>query len=265
MNFKKVLLIILPSLIFLQEGLSQFSFQELTQSFEWRNIGPANQGGRISDIEADRKDFRQVYIAVASGGVWKSDNAGTTWTSIFDDYETASIGDIAIDPNDNNTIWVGTGEANNRNSSSWGNGVYKSTDGGDTFEHMGLETTHQIPRLLVHPEEADNVCVCAVGHLWGYSGDRGLFQTLDGGKSWNKLEGGLPNDGKTGCTDIVRDPNNPNILYAAFYQRLRKPWHFHSGGDNGGIFKSIDGGKSWKKTFKWITRWPYRKNRFGCI
>ena len=256
MNYKSALLIFLSSFLLISIGFSQFSFEEMTQSFEWRNIGPANQGGRISDIEADRNDFRKVFIAVASGGVWKSENAGTTWMPIFDDYETASIGDIAIGPNDNNTIWVGTGEANNRNSSSWGNGVYKSTDGGESFEHMGLESTHQIPRLLIHPEQPDNVCVCAVGHLWGYSGDRGLFQTTDGGKNWNKLGGGLPDDGKTGCTDIVRDPNNPDILYTAFYHRLRKPWHFYSGGDQGGIFKSVDGGKNWKKLSKGLPEGP---------
>ena len=216
-------------------------------AFEWRNIGPSNQGGRISDIEAVPGDFAKVYIAVASGGVWKSENAGTTWKPIFDDYETASIGDIALDPNDHNTIWVGTGEANNRNSVSWGNGIYKSTDGGDTFQNMGLESTHQIARVLVNPKDPDDVCVCAIGHLWGYSGERGLFQTKDGGKTWQKLTNGLPNDGKTGCTDIVRDSKKPNTLYAAFYHRLRQPWHFHSGGEAGGIYKSTNGGKSWKK------------------
>ena len=256
MQVRKILLTKLTIILLFQFGFSQFTFEEMTQSFEWRNIGPANQGGRISDIDADRNDFKHVYIAVASGGVWKSENAGTSWTPIFDDYETASIGDIAIDPQDRNTIWVGTGEANNRNSSSWGHGVYKSTNGGESFEHMGLESTHQIPRVIVHPQDSDDVCVCAVGHLWGYSGDRGLFQTKDGGKSWNKLKGGLPDDGKTGCTDIIRDPKNPEVLYTAFYQRLRKPWHFHSGGDNGGIFKSVDGGKTWNKLTKGLPDGP---------
>jgi len=213
----------------------------------YRNIGPANQGGRIVDIEAQANDFSKVYIATGSGGVWKSNNAGTTWEPIFDDYETASIGDIALDPNNRNIIWVGTGEANNRNSVSWGYGIYKSTDGGTTFQNLGLESTHQIARVLVNPTNSDDICVCAIGHLWGYSGDRGLFQSKDGGKSWKKSIDGLPNDGKTGCTDLVRDTKNPNILYSAMYHRLRQPWHFHSGGDNGGIFKSIDNGATWTK------------------
>ena len=214
---------------------------------EYRNIGPANQGGRVVDVEAQANDFTKVVMATGSGGVWKSDNAGNTWETIFDDYETASIGDIALDPNNENTIWVGTGEANNRNSVSWGNGIYKSTDGGASFTNMGLESTHQIARVLVNPENSDDVCVCAIGHLWGYSGERGLFQSKDGGKTWNKKTNGLPNDGMTGCTDIVRDSSNPNVLYAAMYHRLRQPWHFHSGGEEGGIFKSTDNGASWQK------------------
>ncbi len=213
----------------------------------FRNIGPANQGGRIVDIEAHEDDFTHVYAATASGGVWKSTNAGTTWQPIFDNYETSSIGDIAIDQSNKNIIWVGTGESNNRNSVSWGNGVYKSTDGGSTFVNKGLESTHQIARVSVHPNNSDDVCVCAIGHLWGYSGERGLFKTTDGGDSWKKLENGIPSDGKTGCIDMVRSSKNPDILYAAFYHRLRQPWHFHSGGEQGGIYKSIDNGGTWKR------------------
>ena len=212
-----------------------------------RNIGPANQGGRIVDIVAHDDDFTHVYIATASGGVWKSINAGTTWQPIFDNYETASIGDIALDQNNKLNIWVGTGESNNRNSVSWGNGIYKSTDGGETFENKGLQSTHQIARVLVHPDDSEDVCVCALGHLWGYSGDRGIFKTEDGGNSWSKKTNGLPNDGKTGCIDLVRDSKDPDILYAAFYHRLRQPWHFHSGGEQGGIYKSTDGGANWTK------------------
>ncbi len=231
-------LIIISSTVYSQSG-------DLFSAFEYRNIGPANQGGRITDIEARGDDFKHVFIAVASGGVWKSHNAGTTWEPIFDDYETASIGDIALDKNNNDVIWVGTGESNNRNSVSWGNGIYKSEDGGQTFVNKGLESTHQIARVLVHPDNSDDVCVCAIGHLWGYSGDRGLFQSNNGGDSWSKLKNGLPTDGKTGCIDLVRDSKNPDILYAAFYHRLRQPYHFHSGGEKGGIYKSIDNGKSW--------------------
>ena len=226
---------------------SQVPLKNLIQDLEWRNIGPANQGGRIIDIEALDNDFKKVVMATASGGVWKSDNAGTTWTPIFDKYETASIGDIAVNQSNPNVIWVGTGEANNRNSVSWGNGIYKSTDGGQSFENKGLENTHQIARVVINEEDEDNVCACAIGHLWGYSGDRGLFQTKNGGKKWKKLTKGLPNDKKTGCIDLIKDPKNSEVMYAAFYHRLRQPWHFHSGGEQGGIYKTTNGGKSWEK------------------
>ena len=219
----------------------------LQEGFHWRNIGPANQGGRIVDIEALDKDFTKVWIATGSGGVWHSDNAGTTWNPIFDDYETASIGDIAVDQKNPKHIWVGTGEANNRNSVSWGNGVYKSTDGGESFQNMGLEETHQISRVKIHPEDPNTVYVAALGHLWGYKGTRGLFKTTDGGQNWAKLTNGLPDDGKTGAIDLLMDPKNPKILYVAMYHRLRQPWRFHSGGEQGGIYKSTDSGKSWTK------------------
>ena len=217
------------------------------EAYRWRNIGPANQGGRIVDIEALESQFRKVWMATGSGGVWYSENAGTTWQPIFDDYSTASIGDIAIYQQDPSIIWVGTGEANNRNSVSWGDGVFRSTDGGKTFENVGLNDTHQIARVVTFPGKPGAACVCAIGHLWGTSGDRGLFMTTDAGKSWKKLADGLPNDPKTGCTDLVVDPSNPDIMYAAFYERLRQPWHFHSGGTHGGIFKTTDGGHSWVK------------------
>jgi photosystem II stability/assembly factor-like uncharacterized protein len=224
----------------------QVSDSALVQAFRARNIGPANMGGRVVDIEAVEGDFATVYVASASGGVWKSVNAGNTWTPVFDDYASASIGDIAIFQPDPRIVWVGTGEANNRNSVAWGDGIYKSTDGGETFVNTGLESTHQIARVVTHPSDPDVVYACAIGHLWGYSGDRGLFRTGDGGRTWAKLGGGLPDDGKTGCTDLVMHPTDPGILYAAFYHRLRQPWTFHSGGPDGGIFKSTDGGVTWR-------------------
>ncbi|MCB9080306.1 MAG: hypothetical protein H6555_01175 [Lewinellaceae bacterium] len=219
----------------------------LLQAFRWRNIGPANPGGRIVDIEAVANDFTQVFVATGSGGVWKSVNAGTTWEPIFDRYGSASIGDIALCPSNSNIVWVGTGEANNRNSVSWGNGIYKSTDGGKTFQHLGLDQTQQIARIIPHPTDPNNVYVGAIGPLWSTEGSRGLFHTTDGGKTWNKLTNGLPAAGTAGVTDLVMDPTNPKILYAAYYERLRQPWTFTSGGPNGGIYKSTDAGKSWKK------------------
>ncbi len=232
------------------EGIRAQTPKEVLDAVKWRNIGPANMGGRIVDIEAVEKDWRRVFLAAATGGVWKSMNGGDSWTPIFDDYPVVSVGDIALFQPNPDILWVGTGEANNRNSVSWGAGVYKTTNGGKTFQCVGLEDTHQIARVVTHPTDKDLVYVAAIGHLWGYSGRRGLFVTRDGGKSWEKLTKGLPDDGKTGATDLVMDPNDPNTLYVAFYQRLRRPWRFDSGGPNGGMFKSTDGGRSFRKLTK---------------
>jgi len=226
---------------------SQSPEQNLIKNFKWRNIGPANMIGRISDFEALESDFTHVLVASASGGVWKSVNAGTTWKPIFDQYGSASIGDVAFFQKNPDIIWIGTGEECCRNSIAWGDGIYKSTDGGKTFNHMGLETTHTIGRVITHPENPDIVYAAATGHTWGYSGDRGLFKTEDGGKTWQKLTNGLPDDGKTGAIDLVMHPKNPDILYVSFWQRLRQPWRFDSGGPNGGIFKTNDAGKTWTK------------------
>lgn len=224
--------------------------QSLIRHLHWRNVGPANFVGRISGFEALDKDFTTVLVAGASGGVFKSVNAGTTWEPIFDKYGSASIGDVAFFQNDPRIIWVGTGEECVRNSVAWGDGIYKSSDGGKTFTNMGLQTTQTIGKVLTHPTDPDLVYVAASGHPWGYTGDRGLFKTADGGKTWAKLAGGLPNDGKTGAIDMVMDPTDPNVLYVSFWQRLRLPWRFDSGGPNGGIFKSTDAGATWTKLTK---------------
>lgn len=210
--------------------------------------------GRIAAIDASNSDYRKVLIASASGGVFKSENAGITWESIFDQYGSGSIGSVKFDQNNLDVIWIGTGESANRNSSAYGDGIYKSIDGGKSFINMGLESTHQIAEIEIHPNNSDVVFVAAVGHLWGYTGKRGLFKTIDGGKSWRKIGGGLPSDNKTGCTEIVIHPNNPNIMFAGFYHRLRQPASFISGGENSGLYKSIDGGKSWKKITKGLAR-----------
>ncbi len=206
--------------------------------------------GRVSALDALNHDHKVALVGAASGGVWLTVNGGITWAPVFDDYGAASIGDVCFFQPDSSIIWVGTGEANNRNSSAWGDGVYKSTDFGKTFTNTGLKETHQIARIVPHPADPDILYVAAVGHLWGYSGDRGLFRTVDGGKIWEKLTNGLPDDGKTGCTEIVMHPGNPDILYAGMYHRLRTPWSMYSGGPNGGIFKSVDGGDSWVKLTK---------------
>ena len=246
--FLRISMIISAVLLMNFSGLQGDSSQdEIFRTFRWRNIGPANMMGRISALDALDNDYRIVLVGSASGGVFKSGNAGVTWQPIFDKYGSGSIGDVAFYQENPDIIWVGTGEAHNRNSSGWGDGIYKSTDGGKTFHNKGLKDTHQIARIATHPSEPDIVYVAAVGHLWGYSGTRGLFKTTDGGETWEKLTNGLPENEKTGCTEIKMHPTNPNILFCAMYHRLRKPWHFHSGGPDGGLFKTIDGGKTWRK------------------
>jgi photosystem II stability/assembly factor-like uncharacterized protein len=239
------------SLLFLAgPAFAQMDDSGIAQGFRWRSIGPANMSGRISDIEALDEDFTHVLIGSASGGVWKSLNAGITWKPIFDKYGAASIGDIAIFQKNRDIIWVGTGEKNPRNSIAWGDGIYRSMDGGKSFEHMGLRDTHSISKIIPHPDDAATVYVAAAGHLWGYTGSRGLFVTRDGGKTWQKLTNGLPDDGKTGAIELIMHPTDPNTLYVGFWQRLRRPYRFDSGGPNGGIFKTTDGGASWVKLTK---------------
>ncbi len=214
------------------------------KTFRWRSIGPANMGGRIDDIEVAANDAATIYVGYATGGIWKSTNNGTTWTPIFDIYGTHSIGDIAISESNPNVVYVGTGEPNNRQSSSFGDGVYKSTDAGKTFVNVGLNETQSIGRVVIDPKYPDIVYVAAVGHLFGPNKERGVYKTIDGGKTWTNVKF---IDEDTGFTDIVMDPSAPKTLYAASYQRRRTPWGFNGGGPNSGIWKTVDAGKTWTK------------------
>lgn len=225
--------------------LSAQSTEDLVRDLRWRNIGPANMAGRVTDIEAVEGDFSRVIVGAASGGAFLSDNAGTTWEPIFEEYGSGNIGDIAIFQPNPDIIWIGTGESCTRNSIGWGDGVYKSTDGGRTFTNMGLEDSHHISEVIIHPTNPDIVYVASQGHLWGHTGQKGIFRTTDGGETWERLGGGLPDDGRTGASDLTMDPSNPDVLYAAFWERIRMPHRFLSGGPNGGIFKSTDGGDTW--------------------
>ena len=224
----------------------------MLSEFAWRPIGPAITSGRIVDLAVDDGPAARangtiaklIYAAAASGGVWKTTNSGTTWEPIFDKQGTSSIGDIAIARTNPDLIWVGTGEANNSRSSSWGDGVYKSENGGKTWEHMGLRTSQHIGRILVHPTSSDIVYVAAVGPLWASGGERGLFKTTDAGKTWNQI---LRISEHTGVTDLVMDPGDPDVLYAAAFQRQRKAYSFVGGGPESGIYKSTDAGATWKK------------------
>jgi photosystem II stability/assembly factor-like uncharacterized protein len=209
-----------------------------------RNIGPANMGGRIHDVEVHPDDPATIWAGHASGGVFKSVNHGTTWEALFDDQVSTSIGDIAIAPSNPSIVYVGTGEQNNRQSSSWGHGIYRTRDGGKTWDHLGLEETHHIGRVQVHPRDPDVVWVAAAGHLWGPNPERGVYLTTDGGATWEKT---LYINEDTGVIDLAVDPGSPNILYAAAYQRRRTGFGFNGGGPHGGIYRSTDGGRTWRK------------------
>ena len=222
---------------------------------QFRNIGPATMGGRIDDIAVLESNPAVFYVGTATGGLWKTVNNGTTWTVHFDDLDdVVSIGDIAINPNDANTVWVGSGENNNRQSGSWGNGVYKSTDGGQTFKHMGLANSKHIARIIVDPVDHDVVYVAALGSLWGPGGDRGVYKTTDGGLTWARTS--LPVDENTGATELVMDPSNNKVLYAATYQRRRATWGFNGGGLGGAMWKSSDAGRTWTKLTKGVPSGP---------
>jgi len=214
------------------------------ERLEWRAIGPANMGGRTCDVEGVPGNPNLVYVATASGGLWKTINGGTTWQPIFERQGTFSLGDIAVDPQSPDVVWVGTGEANPRNSVSFGDGVYKTTDGGKTWQHLGLKETMHISRIVLHPRDPSTAYVGALGHAFGPNPERGVFMTTDGGKSWQKV---LYLDPQHGVADLDIDPTNPNILYAALWRFERKPWTFTSGSDQGGVYRSTDGGRTWAK------------------
>ena len=231
---------------FAQNGLTppKSPVEDAFGRLEWRSIGPANMGGRIADVEGVPGDPNVVYVASASGGLWKTTNAGVTWKPIFDRQGTISIGDIALTPGNPDVVWVGTGESNVRNSVSFGDGVYKSTDGGRTWQHMGLKDSEHISAIVINPQNPDVVYVGALGHAFAPNEERGVFMTTDGGKTWTKT---LYIDNQHGVSDLEIDPSNPNILYAGMWSFERKPWTFHSGSEKGGVYKSIDGGRTWNK------------------
>ena len=226
----------------------------LCKGLKARSIGPAVMGGRVSDIALDLHNPAAFYVGLATGGLFKTNNNGVTFDPIFDKQSLLSIGAVAVAPSNSDVVWVGTGEGNDRNSSEWGDGVYRSTDGGGTWTNVGLKESRAIPRLVVHPTKPEIAYVAALGSLWKDGGDRGLFKTTDGGKTWKLvLHAPAPNDARTGCGDVALDPSNPEIVYATLYARQRTPWSFaygitaSNGVDVGGIYKSADGGATWKK------------------
>src|SRR5256712_6795248 len=198
----------------------------LLGTFRFRSIGPASMGGRLDDIAVSESDPNVIYVGYAVGGVFRSENNGTTFEPVFQTYGTASIGDIAIHPTNPNIVYVGTGEANNRQTSSFGDGIYKTTDGGKTFTNVGLRETQSIARIAIDPRSPDTVYVASPGHLFGPGPDRGVYKTTDGGKTWNKIKF---IDDDTGFTDIAIDPSNSYTSYAARYQRRRSGCCFNRG------------------------------------
>jgi len=224
----------------------------------FRSIGPATPSGRVDDFAVLESDPTTFYVAMATAGVYKTTNAGTTFTSVFDNEGSGSIGAVAIAPTDANLVWVGTGEGNNRQSSSWGDGIYKSSDGGRSWKNMGLRNSRQIAKIIVDPVDFNVVYVAVLGDLWASGGERGVYKTSDGGVTWNRV---LNVDDETGATELVMDPTNNKTIYTATYQRRRAQWGMNGGGPGSNIWKTTDGGVTWTKLESGIPAGP--KGRIG--
>ncbi len=225
----------------------QMKQNSLFKSLKWKMIGPFEVSGRITDIAVPKDKPYVYYVAAASGGVWKTENNGITWKPIFDNAPSISIGDIAIAPSNSDIIYVGAGENNSSRSSYSGTGIYRTDDGGKTWKHLGLSDTHHIGRIIVDPTNPDIVYVAAIGHLYTYNKERGVYKTIDGGKTWKKV---LYINDKTGAIDLVMNPKNHDILYAAMWQRDRRAWNFVESGEGSGVYKTTDGGAHWVKLTK---------------
>ena len=232
-----------------------------------RSIGPAAVGGRVSTLALEPRNPTTFYAGAGMGGVFKTTDGGVSFRAIFEHEGVASIGDIAVAPSDPRVVWVGTGEANDRNTSAWGNGVYRSTDAGHTWTHVGLADSRVIARIAVHPTDPRTAYVAAVGDLWQPSAERGLYKTTDGGATWRKVLGAAaPYDTRVGAGEVALDPANPNVVYATLYARQRHIWSFDAGEaateghDEGGIFKSEDGGATWHKLVNGL---PAHTERIG--
>jgi len=216
------------------------------RTIPWQSLGPTNISGRATDVAvSDRSGARRIFAGFATSGVWKTDDNGATWQPVFDQQASTSIGDLAVAPSNPDVVWVGTGEANLFRASMAGVGVYKSVNGGRTFTHAGLTDTHTVSRIVIHPTNADIVYVAASGHEWTDNEMRGVFKTADGGRTWSKV---LYRSPRTGAIDLVMDPADPNTLYAAMWQRIRRKWsdpRVEAGYNEGGVWKTVDGGKTW--------------------
>ena len=229
------------------EGSAPFD-ERLLDAFEYRNLGPFRAGGWISDIAVperpEESHLYTIYAAARHGGLWKTTNNGTTWEPLLDEAGVYAIGDIALSPSNPDIVWVGTGDAANARSSYGGDGVYKSADGGKQWEHMGLDETHHIGRIVVHPTNPDIVYVAAMGHLYSHNPERGVYKTTDGGRTWEKV---LFINERVGVIDLAMNRDDPEVIYAAAYEKERFPWHFEAGGPESAIYKTTNGGRSWER------------------
>ncbi|HEY1429960.1 MAG TPA: hypothetical protein VGF18_10325, partial [Candidatus Tumulicola sp.] len=213
-------------------------------NLSWRSIGPAIAGGRVASVAGTPQNDQLYYIGTAGGGVWKSSNGAATWEPVFEKQAVSAIGAVAIDPTNQNVVWAGTGEANPRNDVSYGDGLYKSTDAGKNWRRVGLAGVWSISRIAVDPLHSEHVVVGGFGDPFKDSPNRGVFVTFDGGRTWKKSLYLSPG---SGASDVAMDPKNPNVVYAGMWRFRRVPWDFSSGGADGGLFKSTDGGRTWKK------------------
>jgi len=217
---------------------------DLVNSLKFRSIGPANISGRIADIAVNRNNSSEYYLAVASGGVWKTTNHGNTYSPIFDNEGSYSIGCVTMDPNNSSIIWIGTGENNNQRSVAYGDGVYKSLDGGKSWKNMGLKNSEHISKIIIDPKNSNIVYISAYGPLWSKGGERGVYKSIDGGDSWERIF--FVSD-DSGMADLIMDPNDNSILYTTVHQRRRHVFTYIGGGEESGVFKSTDSGKTWNE------------------
>jgi len=220
------------------------SVTDALSSMSWRSIGPPNMGGRVTAIVGLPGDNKTFWFGGADGGLWKTTNGGNTFVGQWQDEEAYSVGAVNVAPSDHNVLYLGSGEGDPRNSVSYGLGVWRSTDGGETWSHLGLDNTERIKRIMIHPNDPDVAFVCALGHEWGANPERGVFRTKDGGDSWDHV---LSIDDDTGCSDLDMNLSNPRELWAGMWTFRRKPWHFRDGGGETAVYRTKDGGDTWDK------------------
>src|SRR4051812_12242705 len=245
--WRSLLVLLVASVAAVVQGQANRMTADTFKDYAFRSIGPGVTSGRISDVVVDPKNPSVWYVASAVGGLWKTENRGNTFSPVFDTYGSYSLGAVTVDPRDSNIVWLATGENNNQRSVSFGDGVYKSTDGGATWNRVGLENSEHIQNIVIDPRNSNVVYVSAIGPLWASGGDRGLYKTTDGGQTWKAA---LTISPDTGVTDVVMDPKKPDTLYAAALQRRRAVGQLIGGGPESGIYKTTNGGAKWTKLTK---------------